>query len=220
MTDLTWLEGFLPLGLTPSSLNDNEDVELKRRFALAPTLTTQGASMATKTPALPGKAGALSTAWRIATDAATKLSPELISKTQALVNKASPGATLSSLVSGSSLEGKKMAVELMARAGYDMNKVDLVFRAYGVAQQAEVMMQVQDFLTKEVILNDSTKVDIASSTLQDSVLFGQMNMTRDNLGLANIDDLLLLSNVLAQLSSKAVIEYKAFSAINARLAYR
>lgn len=205
-------EGLLPWGLTPSELNGSEDAELSRRRSEAPTLDKE-MFMATGQP-VPGKVGTLSrignNLWTATSAAVAELAPDKKTAVQSLINRAKPGATLTGMLGSASIAEKQMAVEMMARGGYDMNRVDTVFHAFGLEARAEVMANVREFLKAESIAADASKGAMRPmSTVEKMIFFGQIKDTQNMLGLSDVDSLLKVANVLALLTEAVVVDYKA-----------
>lgn len=170
-------------------------------------------------PIVLAAARAAPVAWGAISKGVSSLSPALASKAELMLKKVSPGATLTSMFSGKS-DDKKIALEMLAKSGYDMKSVDLMFRAFGVAERAELMGHVSSFIGKEMVANDAVKTDINDhSYVAQAVLYGQVQLAMDVLCIKRVDDFLLVSNVLNQLTSKVAAEYKAAGALNPKLGY-
>lgn len=201
-------EDLLPWYLTPSGLNTEEDAELERRRKLEPTIT--GGKMAT-TPT-PGKTPALvrtgTSLWTAATGLLAEVSPDAKAKASALATKVKPGATLPSLLNGS-LPERQTALEVMAKSGYDMQKVDDVLRVVGVAERNELMANVRSFLQRESATSDSTVHPIEGmSRIDQTIYFGQMKALVDDLALPGIDELYRMVQIFNTLDAKMVAAYK------------
>lgn len=201
-------EDFLPWYLSPSGLNAGEDAELERRRQLTPTIT--GGTLAT-TPN-PGKASTLvrtgTNLWTAASGLLAEVSPEAKARAIALAAKVKPGATLPGLLKGTMPE-RQVAIEVMAKSGYDMQKVDDVLRVVGVAERAELMANVESFLVRQAAASDATVKPVsAMSRIDQTIYFGQIKALVDDLALPGVDELYRMVEIFNTLDSKMVAEYK------------